>query len=198
MTTKQIDNETAPWLWAGSMFGGFGIVAGLHMSGAIEGAAAWILYFVPLALFYPLYRSFARRAQGRANATYLARVAGLMVAYLVFLFLAERLLDNADPLTGPIGFILAALPALPIIGMFWAIGRLLVETRDEYQRMLLVRQILVGTALALAAATGWGFLELYGMVPHIPAFWWAIVYFAGQGLGTLINKLTYGDTGPCA
>ncbi|MEP6394283.1 MAG: hypothetical protein ABJ045_12410 [Alteripontixanthobacter sp.] len=199
MTSNKFSTQTgSPWLWAGSMIAGYGAAAALHISGAVEGGAAWILYLVPLALIWPLYRSLARRAQGKPNGKYFSRMMGLMSAYLVFLFIAEKLLDTPDPLTGPGAILVAILPGIPVIGVFWAIGRLLVDTTDEYQRMLLVRQILVGTALALAAATAWGFLEFYGIVVHVDAFWWAILFFLGQGLGGLVNKLTYGDFGPCS
>ena len=40
---------------------------------------------------------------------------------------------------------LAILPALPLIGIIWAFGRLLIEETDEYLRSLTVRQFLVAT-----------------------------------------------------
>ena len=69
---------------------------------------------------------------------------------------------------------------------------------DEFIRMLLVRQVLYGTAIALSLATIWGFLENFGLVMHIPAFFWAIAWFAGFGVGGLINRLTLGASGSCA
>ena len=38
--------------------------------------------------------------------------------------------------------LLAILPALPVIGIFWAVMRYLVEEPDEFMRLLLVRQCL--------------------------------------------------------
>jgi len=44
--------------------------------------------------------------------------------------------------SGAFAWIVAILPALPIIGIFAAIGLYLVEEQDEYVRMLMVRQTL--------------------------------------------------------
>lgn len=133
-----------------------------------------------------------------AQRRYAIRLFALMSLYLGFLIIAERFLDRAQPVTGVLAYVLGILPALPVIGVFWAVGRLLVETNDEYQRLLLVRQTLVATALAMTAATGWGFLENYELVPHIAAFYWAIIWFGGLGAGSLFNRLTLGDSGNCA
>src|SRR5215471_11844893 len=61
-------------------------------------------------------------------------------------------------------YVVAILPALPIIGIFAAIGRYLVEEQDEYVRMLMVRQILCASAFTLSIATIWGFLDNFGLV----------------------------------
>ncbi|MFL6728339.1 MAG: hypothetical protein ACJ8D6_00920 [Sphingomicrobium sp.] len=91
----------------------------------------------------------------------------------------------------------AAAPALPIIGIFAAIGRYLVEEQDEYLRMLMVRQTLWASGFALSVATVWGFLENFDLVEHVDAYSVAIVWFAGLGLGALINKLTLGAPVQC-
>ncbi len=129
------------------------------------------------------------------HKAYLLRLFTLMSLYILFLFIAVRMLDEPDPVTGVPAYILGILPALPVIGIFWAIGRLLVELRDEYQQMLMVRQILVATGFTLAGATAWGFLEQFNLVVHIPAYYWAVIWFAGLGVGALFNKITLGDSG---
>jgi hypothetical protein len=126
---------------------------------------------------------------------YLIRLAILMTLYIVFLFIAVRMLGHHDPVTGATAYILGLLPALPVIGVFWAVGRLMSETTDEYQRMLMVRKSLVATGFAMAAATGWGFLEQFDLAAHIPAYYWAVFWFAGLGVGTVFNRLTIGDAG---
>ncbi|MFM9828179.1 MAG: hypothetical protein ACKVOB_05445 [Sphingomonas sp.] len=94
--------------------------------------------------------------------------------------------------TGFMAYPVATLPALPIIGMFAAIGRLLADERDEYLRMLLVRQTLVATAFALSIATVWGFMESFEVVGHVESYYVAILWFGGLGVGSLANRLIDG------
>ena len=73
--------------------------------------------------------------------------------------------------------------------MFWAIGRLLVEEQDEYIRMLLVRQTLVATGFTLSLVTIWGFLENFRLVPHVDAFYVAVLWFVGLGVNSVANAM---------
>ncbi len=129
------------------------------------------------------------------HKAYVKRLFFLMSLYMVLLFIAVRMLDDPDPVTGVLAYILGILPALPVIGIFWAVGRLLIELQDEYQKMLMVRQILVATAFTLAGATAWGFLEQFNLAVHLPAYYWAVIWFAGLGVGAAFNKMTLGDAG---
>jgi hypothetical protein len=91
---------------------------------------------------------------------------------------------------GPVAYVVAVLPALPIVGIFAAIGRYLVEEQDEYVRMLMTRQTLWASGFALSIATVWGFLESFELVPHVEAFYISILWFGGLGLGALVNGIT--------
>lgn len=124
-----------------------------------------------------------------AHRRYFRRVAVATVAYAASLSLALHLVGGGI-VEGPLAYLLALLPGLSVASVFWAIGRLLVEERDEYLRLLLVRQTLVATALTLTVATVWGFLENFRLVPHVDAFYVAVLWFAGLGLGSCVNALT--------
>lgn len=78
-------------------------------------------------------------------------------------------------------YALAALPALPVIAIFVLVGRYLIEEKDEYLRMRMVRQILWTTGLTLAFTTLWGFMEDAGL-PHLPMFYVAVIWFGGLGV----------------
>ncbi len=131
-----------------------------------------------------------------AQKRYVRRVFVSMTAYIVFLSIALHYVGKGH-MTGPLAYVLGALPGVAVIGVFWAIGKLLVEEQDEYQRVLLVRQTLVATAFSLSIATVWGFLEAVSLVPHVDAYFIAILWFAGLGIGSLLNWLTLGTTGGC-
>lgn len=132
-----------------------------------------------------------------AQRRYFVRVGVAMTLYVACLAAANRLVGGGH-VTGIGAYVLATLPGLAIIGVFWAIGRLLVEEKDEYLRVLLVRQSLVATAFALSIATIWGFLENVDLVPHVDSYFVAILWFAGLGVGSLYNRLTLGASGGCA
>jgi hypothetical protein len=117
------------------------------------------------------------------------RVVWLSLLYAAFLIGAVYGFKH-HLLNGPIAYVAAVLPALPIIGIFGAIGRYLIEEQDEYVRMLMVRQTLWASGFALSLATIWGFLESFDLVQHVDAYYIAIVWFFGLGLGACINKLT--------
>lgn len=127
-------------------------------------------------------------AASPAIKRYNRRVILLSLLYAVALFAAVYGF-NRHLLAGPLAWIAALLPALPIIGIFGAIGRYLIEERDEYLRAQMVRQSLIATGFAMSVATAWGFLENFGLVPHAYAYYAAIVWFAGLGLGACVNWL---------
>ena len=135
-------------------------------------------------------------AKSAAQRRYVVRMMIAMAGYLATLFLAEYLIDDRG-LGGPLAWIVALLPGVCVAAVFWAIGRLLIEEQDEYLRSLLVRQTLVATGFAMVVATIYGFLENYRLVPHIDAFYLAVLFFIGLGVGSVINKLTLGDSGGC-
>jgi uncharacterized YccA/Bax inhibitor family protein len=127
---------------------------------------------------------------------YNQRAIWLSLLYVTFLFAAVYGF-NHQLLHGPVAYVAAILPALPIIGIFAAMGRYLVEEQDEYVRMLMVRQSLWATGFALSIATVWGFLETFELVGHIDAYYVAVLWFGGLGIGGCINKLTVGAAEPC-
>lgn len=133
-----------------------------------------------------------------ATRRYVVRMFILMVFYLIALFAAVRIFD-AGAVHGIPAYGLAVLPAIPVIGVFWAVMRLLVEEPDEFIRMLLVRQALVATGFCLTVMTVWEFLQNFDLVPPgNGGFGAAFFWFMGLGVGALYNRLTIGSAGPCA
>ena len=119
---------------------------------------------------------------------YNARILVLSLLYTACLFAAVYLFKHQH-VAGPLAWAAALAPALAVIGFFVTIGRYLVEERDEYLRDQMVRQALIATGIAMAVTTAWGFLENFGLVPHIYAYCAAIVWFAGLGVGGCVNRL---------
>ena len=126
-----------------------------------------------------------------ATKRYSARVLVLSAAYAVLLLGAVYLFKHRL-IAGPASYGVAVLPALPIVGIFVAIGRYLIEEQDEYLRMLMVRQTLWASGFALSLATIWGFLESFDLVGHIESYYVAVLWFGGLGLGACVNRLGFG------
>ena len=131
-----------------------------------------------------------------AQRRYNKAVILLSVAYALTLFGAIAFFRNSSP-TGVPAFTAAILPALPIVGIFVAMGRYLVDEQDEFIRMMMVRQTLWASGFALSVATIWGFLESFELVDHVDSYYVAVLWFGGLGLGACINKLTFGTSGRC-
>ena len=127
-------------------------------------------------------------AMGPAIRRYNRRVIILMLAYAAILMIVVYGF-NRHLLSGTPAYVAAILPALPIIGVFGAIGRYLVEEADEYVRMLTIRQTLYASGFALSIATIWGFLEAFDLVDHIESYYVAVLWFAGLGFGSCMNAL---------
>ena len=123
-------------------------------------------------------------AQRRYN-----RHALLLAALYALLLVAALTLFRRQEPEGALAILVAVLPALPIVGMFAAIGRYLLTEQDEYLRVVMVRRILVASGFALSVATVWGFLESFGVAPHVAAYYIAVVWFAGLGLGACVNRV---------
>ncbi len=125
-----------------------------------------------------------------AMKRYTWRLAVLMALYLVFLFIAVRIFDvEKGGVDGPLAWLIAILPALPVIGVFWAIIALIVETKDEYQRLKLVKQTIIGAGFALSVMTVLGFLANFGIIPPVDGFWALILFFFGIGIGSCVNAM---------
>ena len=122
------------------------------------------------------------------------RIIWLSLLYCAFLLPAVYGFKH-HLIPGAVAWIVAILPAIPIIGIFAAMGRYLVEEQDEYVRMLMVRQMLWAMGFTLSVATVWGFLDNFGLVGHVDGYWIVVVWYLGQGVGAIVNKLTLGASG---
>jgi len=131
-----------------------------------------------------------RRSCSPAIARYTRRLSLFMGAFMVLIFAMGWLFRHAPP-PAPWNALLAILPALPIIGVFWTVMRLLVEEQDEFMRMMFVRQTLIATGFCLTVMTIWEFLQNYEVVsPGQHGFGAAFFWFMGLGLGAIWNAFS--------
>lgn len=113
--------------------------------------------------------------------------AGLCVLFSVVAALGFRLLH----LHGPVAYLVAVLPAVPVMGALVATGSYLNEETDEFQRNLLVQSILGGIGVTLAATTAWGYLEDFARAPHLSLVWVYPLFWFFVALSFPVVRLRY-------
>lgn len=129
-----------------------------------------------------------------AKQRYVRIHIALSILYVGIVLLASYFVpDNAAPTPGTV--VWGLLPGLVVLGWIWNMGRYLFAMEDEYLRMLETRKALIATALALAVSGGWGILELFATVSRLPVFFVFPIWCIGLALGSLINRITMGDSG---
>jgi hypothetical protein len=123
-----------------------------------------------------------------AQKRYQKRIIALSLLYAAFLIGVTWLFRHSRP-EGPPAWLLALLPALPLLGIFAAMGRYLIEEGDEYLRALETRKSLIASGFMLSVTTCWGFLQSFDLVSHVDFYWAAVLWFAGLGLGGCVQAL---------
>jgi hypothetical protein len=118
-----------------------------------------------------------------AKQRYERRVMRVMTVYVVALLAAVGTFRRLHP-TGVLAWALAIAPALPVVATIALMGLYLREETDEFERMVVVHGALWATGAVLSLATVWGFLEMFGLVPHLEAWWafpvWAVIFGPAQ------------------
>jgi len=125
-----------------------------------------------------------------AAKRYSLRVAVAMVAY-VGLLLGAVWAFQRHLVDGPLGYLVAVAPALPLVAVIASMGLFLKEEEDEFQRSLMIEQILWGTGATLVVASIWGFLENFGLAQHFEAYFLVVLWFAMFGLARCLLAWRY-------
>jgi hypothetical protein len=125
-----------------------------------------------------------------AAKRYIARFFPAMAAYVGVLFASIWWIRRHAP-HGPLLWVLAIAPALPIIAVIAIMGLYLIEEQDEFVRSTLVQAMLWGLGATLAGCTAWGFLENVDLVPHMPLYGVFPIFCAAMGLAQPIVRWRY-------
>jgi hypothetical protein len=170
------------------MFGVGWLVDGLAIS------AAWKLVasLAPMLLLIPMVRAVERMQRERgcyspATKIYNRRALIWSFGYVVMLVLAI-MANRAWQPTGPLAWLIALLPSLPIFFLIWSMGAYVVEETDEYLRQRTIVSALWATGFLLAVATCYGFLETFRLVPHVDSWAAVPVWAIGLGIGRLVPR----------
>lgn len=127
---------------------------------------------------------------------YLVRTLIVAAIYIAGIFGASYLIGRVG-VSRPLGFAVALVPGLAVAGMFYNTLSMIAATKDEFMRMLAVRQQLIAAGFAMALASAWGILEMFDLVPHAEAFYIVVLWAVGLFVGQLSNRITHGVWGEC-
>jgi hypothetical protein len=127
---------------------------------------------------------------------YMIRITIAMTVYIAGLFAANYLIDN-ELVSGPLAWAAALVPGVAIASVFYVVGLLILEQKDEFIRMLLIRQSLIANAFAMSIVVVWGFLEGFALVGHVAGYGIVVLWAIGMLIGAVSNRLTHGSWGQC-
>jgi hypothetical protein len=126
----------------------------------------------------------------KARRRYIYRLAPTMATYLVFLFIARWTFHHLHP-TGLVVYLLAILPALPLVGSLAVVGLYIAEESDEFERSIIVQSVLWGLGGALSVSTIWGSLEDFARAPHLPTFYILLFFWIFMAVSQPFIRLRY-------
>ena len=189
MTHEQQGMWKTPGPWLGLILG-FGIPALMGINTLFGWAIALPVLVMALAVMAVWLRRFESNTLVRAYGSaalmrYNIRMLIASGAYTAGMLFAVSVYNHGMP-SGAAAYVIALLPTVPALGMILVMGRYLVEETDEYLRHRASLCAMIGLGCVLVLGTVWGFLETFGLVPHIWAWWvvpvWAIGLAIGQGI----------------
>ena len=120
-----------------------------------------------------------------AQRAHIRRVLWLMLVYAIVLpplvwLRATRHINDTLLL------VMAIAASVPVLAMLASWGRYLSDERDEYHQVLTLRRIAVATNATMGTAFVWGFLQAFGVMPLVEAYWIPVVWLVMQGVAGCI------------
>lgn len=125
-----------------------------------------------------------------AQRRYLLRFLPTMALYVIALFAVTWEFAHRHP-AGILAYLLAILPALPLVATLAVVGLYLAEEPDEFERSIVIQSMLWGIGATLALSTVWGFLETFISVRHIPTFYVFVLFWVVVGISQPLIRLRY-------
>lgn len=123
-----------------------------------------------------------------AKRRYVQGAFGIMLSYLGLVFTSRMAVTRWHPTNWHL-YLAAALPTLPMLCFAYVVGRYLREETDEYQRDLVIRGMLWGTAAALSLSVFTSFLHAYGWTGSLPEFSEFMIFWLTVALAKVLNWL---------
>jgi hypothetical protein len=114
----------------------------------------------------------------------------MSILYVAVVFFAKWSFQHLHP-TGLSLYLLALLPALPMVASLAIVGLYVAEETDEFERSILIQSILWGLGGSLAVSTIWGALEDFAQAPHRAAFYSYLFFWIFMAISGVVIRLRY-------
>jgi xanthosine utilization system XapX-like protein len=113
-----------------------------------------------------------------------------MLIYIGVVFYTKWAFQHFHP-TGFRVYVLALLPALPMVASLIVVGLYISEEADEFQRSIIIRSVLWGLGASLAVGTVWGTLEDFAHARHLSTFLAYLSFWIVMAISGVIIRLRY-------
>jgi len=124
------------------------------------------------------------------------QMAGIMTAFALAVVATSIIVAVRHP-SGPMVYVCAALPTIPIFFMLGLTGALVRREKDEFKRVVMVRSLLWAIAGTLGMTMFLGYLRAYGAPLDVPpwaelvAFW--LMFGWAQAMQAFGNRVKNDD-----
>jgi hypothetical protein len=186
------------FLWAyliaaGAFWWAMTAIVGNHLGpSAAMGASA--IYGVAILVLVQAFNRIWLDALGRIRTAAVGRRSRrtmISAAAYVAVLLAVMFVREMHLVRGVLAYALAILPAIPVIGMAWALGLYLREETDEFERALSIENALWATGATLSIATIWGFSEVLAGAPHAAGYLWFPIWALSTAIADIFTRRRY-------
>jgi len=125
-----------------------------------------------------------------AERRYVFRMWGMAAFCILCSFATALVFRHLHP-HGALAYLVACLPAVPILGALVYTGVYLGEEKDEFQRNVLVQSLLGGTGGILAVTTTWGYMVDFAHAPQLDLVWVYPLFWVFAGISYGLVKARY-------
>jgi len=129
-----------------------------------------------------------------AQRAHIRRTMWLLLAYAIILpplvwYQAHNHVSHT------VSVVMAIVASLPLLGIFASWGRYLSDEHDEYHQAITLRRNAIATNATMGAAIVWGFLQAFGVMPLVEAYWIPTVWVLMLGVSSCAPYLFRGRHG---
>ncbi|SNS27524.1 hypothetical protein SAMN05421770_101299 [Granulicella rosea] len=125
-----------------------------------------------------------------AARRYAQRFLPTMALYCLAIFFSTWYFKHYHP-AGALAYLLAVLPAIPLVAVIVIVGLYLSEEKDEFQHALLVQSLIWSIGATLAVTTVWGFLEAFLPVLRLQPYLIFPMFCFFSGIAKAVQRWRY-------